>query len=331
MNLITHTPRGLYCEQGDFYIDPWQSVPRAVITHSHADHARPGMDSYLCHDHSLPMLQARLSSGIKAESLPYGKAITINGVKVSLHPAGHIIGSAQIRLEYQGYVATISGDYKTEDDGITTPFEPVPCHQFVTESTFGLPVYRWKPTEVMAEEITRWVKNNHLAGKTSVLTGYSLGKAQRLMKLLEGNGRLFVHNAIANMNVTIEKSGIKLPEAETYHNETDKKSLTGAVLIVPPAAMTPQMLKKIPQPSLAICSGWMQIRGNRRWQAADAGFAISDHADWEGLVSAVKASRAEKVMVTHGYTEPFARYLNETGIHASTIKTRFGEEPEADQ
>ncbi len=331
LELFTFTKKGLYCKPGDFYIDPWQPVDKAVITHSHADHARWGMKNYLCHDFSLPILKSRIMEDIKAESLPYGKTVNINGVKLSLYPAGHIIGSAQVRLEYKGYVSVVTGDYKTEDDGITTPFETVKCHEFITESTFGLPVYRWKPQDIVTAQMHDWVINNQKQDKTSVFTAYSLGKAQRIMKLLNGLGRIYVHNSVVNMNAAIEKSGIILPEVSLYQQDMEKKQLTGQIVIIPPAAMSPQLLKKIPRAALAACSGWMQIRGNRRWQAADAGFAISDHADWDGLLSAVKASEAEKIVVTHGYTEPFARYLNEMGYNASAVETRFGEDANANQ
>jgi putative mRNA 3-end processing factor len=228
-------------------------------------------------------------------------------------------------MEYKGYVAVVSGDYKTEDDGISTPFEAVKCNLFVTESTFGLPVYRWKPQQEIFDEMKAWILGNQQQGKTSLFTGYSLGKAQRLMKLLEGVGKLYIHPSIARLNEAMEKSGILLPYATEWNTSVDKKELQGQVVIVPPAALTPEMVKKIPRAAVAICSGWMQVRGHRRWQAADAGFAISDHADWDGLLRSVHATGAEKVMVTHGYAEPFARYLNETGIAAEVVKTRFGE------
>ncbi len=331
MELLSYTKKGLFCKPGNFYIDPWQPVYKAVITHSHADHARWGMKSYLCHDFSVPILKSRISEDIQVESLTYGKSLDINGVKLSLHPAGHIIGSAQVRMEYKGYVAVVTGDYKIVDDGITTPFETVKCHELVTESTFGLPVFRWKSQNTIVTQMHEWVKNNQRNRKTSVFTAYSLGKAQRLINLLNGLGDIYVHSSIAQMNAAIELNGIHLPKTTVFQQDMDKKILAGQILIIPPAAMSPQLLKKIPGAVTAICSGWMQIRGNRRWQAADAGFAISDHADWDGLLTAVKASGAEKIMVTHGYTEPFARYLNELGMNAGVVQTRFGEETDGDQ
>ncbi len=325
MQLITFTAKGIYCIPGKFYIDPWLPVDYAVITHAHSDHARYGMQYYLCHHYTKPVLQHRLGADIVVESLDYNDPLMINGVKLSFHPAGHIIGSAQVRLEYQGFVTVVSGDYKTENDGISTPFELVRCHEFVTESTFGLPIYNWIPDKDIGEEMRKWVQQNQAQDKTSVFVGYTLGKAQRLMKTLDGIGRLYVHYAVANTNAAIEEAGIKLPETRTLHLEEDRKQLQGQVVIVPPSLLGTSIIKKIPQAAIAICSGWMQVRGNRRWQAADAGFAISDHADWNGLLNTVKATGAEKVHVTHGSVAVFTRYLNEIGIEAHEVKTAFGE------
>ena len=326
LKILSFKKQGLYCEPGKFFIDPWQVTDKAVITHAHADHARGGMGQYLCHNVSAPLLRARLSADIKVQGIHYNESVSINGVKLSFHPAGHILGSAQVRLEYKGYVVVISGDYKTEDDGITPPFEPLKCNEFITESTFGLPIYRWKPQSAISNEILSWIQHNQSHGKTSVLTGYSLGKAQRLMKLLEGTGKLYVHSSIARINEALQGSGIRLPGYSVYEHGMNTKELSGQIIIIPPAALSAEFIKKIPGVALGVCSGWMQIRGNRRWQAADAGFAISDHADWDGLLWAVKQSGAEKIMVTHGQTEVFARYLNENGYNASAIKTRFDEE-----
>lgn len=303
-------------------------VDYAVITHAHSDHARPGSKFYLCHDYSKPILRQRLGQDIKVESLPYNEPVTINGVRLSLHPAGHIIGSAQIRLEYQGYVCVVSGDYKTEDDGISTPFELVKCHEFVTESTFGLPIYNWMPAKDIGDEMQKWVLRNREQGKTSVFAGYALGKAQRLMHMLNDVAALYVHYAVANANAALKEAGIVLPDATTLHHEEDKKQLQGQVVIVPPSLIGTSVLKKIPNAAVAICSGWMQVRGNRRWKAVDAGFAISDHADWNGLLDTVKGTGAEKVHVTHGYTSVFSRYLNGLGIEADEVKTAYGDEGE---
>lgn len=303
-------------------------MDNAIITHAHADHARWGMKKYLCHHYTKPLLYARISKDITCESLEYGETKMINGVKVSLHPAGHIVGSAQVRLEYKGHVVVASGDYKTTPDDISTPFELVKCHDFVTESTFGLPIYQWQKNEILKAELQSWIKENQANGKTSIFIGYSLGKAQRIMKSVEGAGKIFVHSAIDRLNQCMIESNIAIPNYEVMHQVENKKDFEEQIIIVPPALLGSNMLKKIPNAATAICSGWMQIRGNRRWRAVDAGFAVSDHADWNELVTTVKGTEAERVYVTHGSTEIFSRYLNEQGIYAEPVQTGFGIEEE---
>lgn len=323
--LIKFTKKGIYCPQGKFYLDPWYPVDYAIISHGHADHARWGMKRYLCTDNSKTILQHRLSADIKIESIPYKQSITINGVKISFHPAGHVIGSAQIRLEYKGYVVVFTGDYKTQPDFITTPFESVKCNTFITESTFGLPIYNWKKEEILQQELHNWVKTNQSNNRTSVFLGYSLGKAQRLLSLLEGYDDIFLHRSIYNTNEAILNSGITLPNANLWSADLNKKTLQNKIIIAPPAILGSRMLKRLPNPATAVCSGWMQVRGNRRWQAVDAGFAVSDHADWNGLITAVKASEAEQVYVTHGSQAVFSKYLNEIGIKANELITEYGD------
>lgn len=326
MQLITFTKEGIYCPQGQFYIDPWLPVDYAIITHGHADHARWGNKHYLCHTFTAPILRLRIAQDLSIETMGYAETIFINGVSVSMFPAGHIIGSAQIRLEYQGYVVVISGDYKTVDDGISTAFEPVKCNVFVTESTFGLPIYNWLPQPEMFGGIKDWISSNQLQNKTSVFIAYSLGKAQRLMNALDGTAKIFVHNSINNLNIAIKSCDIELADTELITMETPKTEVQNNIVILPPALLGTNLIKKIPNASVAICSGWMQVRGSRRWQAADAGFAVSDHADWSGLLSVIKATEAEKVFVTHGSTATFSKYLNEIGIEAAEVATQFGKE-----
>lgn len=329
--LLQFTAKGIYCPPGKFYIDPWRPVERALITHGHADHARPGMQAYLCHHFTKPILYSRISPTIVCESVAYGEIRDINGVKVSFHPAGHIVGSAQIRMEYKGYVAVVSGDYKLQNDGLSTPFEPVKCHAFVTESTFGLPIYQWLPVAEQEALLQQWVLQNQKQGKTSVLIGYSLGKAQRIMKSLEGMGTLHVHYSIAKLNQAMEGAGVRLPEYTLADLREDKKKLAGEIVILPPAFMDHPSLKKIPNMVYGICSGWMQVRGARRWRSADAGFAISDHADWPDLLTAIKATEAQTIYVTHGQTAVFSKYLNEQGWTAAEVQTSFGDEEESEE
>lgn len=326
MKFIKFTKKGIFCIPGNFYLDPWFPVDYAVISHGHADHARWGNKHYLCHNDSKSILKHRIGADISIESLGYNEPKNINGVNVSFFPAGHIIGSAQIRLEYKGYVIVFSGDYKTQTDFITTPFEPVKCHEFITESTFGLPVYKWKKEEELKNELQNWVLQNQQNNRTSVFFGYSLGKAQRIMKLIEDVDDIYVHSAIHNLNNAISTAGIQLPKTTLITTDFKKLEIQNKIIILPPALLGSKMLKKIPNAATAICSGWMHIRGNRRWKGVDAGFAVSDHADWDGLLKAVKASEAEKVYVTHGSQAVFSKYLNEIGIEAKELKTEFGEE-----
>lgn len=326
MKLVKFTKKGIYCIPGKFYLDPWYPVEYAIISHGHADHARWGNKHYLCQHDSKAILKHRLGQDISVESLGYNQPKNINGVQVSFFPAGHVIGAAQIRLEYKGFVLVFSGDYKTQPDFISTPFEPVKCHEFITESTFGLPIYKWKTEEELQKELQNWVYQNQQNNRTSVFLGYSLGKAQRVLKLLENVDDIFVHSAIHNLNNAISASGINLPTSTLITTDFKKADVQNKIVILPPALLGSRMLKKIPNAATAICSGWMHIRGNRRWKGVDAGFAVSDHADWDGLLQAVKATEAEKVYVTHGSQAVFSKYLNEIGIEAQELKTEFGED-----
>jgi len=326
LKLVKFTKKGIYCIPGKFYLDPWYPVKYAVISHGHADHARWGNQHYLCQNDSKAILKHRLGKDISIESLGYNEPKNINGVQVSFFPAGHVIGSAQIKLEYKGFVVVFSGDYKTQPDFISTPFEPVKCHEFITESTFGLPIYKWKTEQELQQELQNWVLQNQQNNRTSVFLGYSLGKAQRILKLIEHVDDVFVHSAIHNLNTAISNSGIDIPKSTLITSDFKKENVQRKIVILPPALLGSKLIKKIPNAATAICSGWMHIRGNRRWKGVDAGFAVSDHADWEGLLQAVKATEAEKVYVTHGSQAVFSKYLNEIGIEAHELKTEFGDE-----
>lgn len=328
MKLVKFTKKGIYCIPGKFYLDPWLPVDYAIISHGHADHARSGMKYYLCQTDSKAILKHRLGANIHIESLNYNQPKMINGVQVSFFPAGHVIGSAQIRLEYKGFVVVFTGDYKVKNDYLTVPFEPIKCHEFITESTFGLPIYNWLPEAQLQQQMQDWVIKNQSHNRTSVFLGYSLGKAQRIMKMMEHVDQIYVHSAIHNLNNAIEGSGISLPKTELLTYDFKKEALQNKIVIMPPGLLGSKLLKKVPNAATAICSGWMQIRGNRRWQAVDAGFAVSDHADWNGLLAAVKATEAEKVYVTHGSQATFSKYLNEIGIPSAEVKTEYGTEEE---
>lgn len=322
--LIEFSDKGLYCPQGQFYIDPWGAVDKAVITHAHSDHARWGSKYYLCHHLTKPILQLRLGNN-NYQSVGWNEPIYINGVKVTLHPAGHIIGSSQIRVEFGGEVWVASGDYKTENDGLSGAFEPVKCHTFITESTFGLPIYKWKPQTEIYQNIQDWVIDNQSQNHSSVLIAYSLGKAQRVLQAVSKvTDTIFVHGAIWNTHEALINTGIQLPAVKRITPETTKEQLKNAVIIAPPSADgTPWMKKFLPY-KVGVCSGWMQVRGNARRRNVDGGFSLSDHADWPGLLQAIKATEAEKVYVTHGFQAAFSRYLNEIGIEAGEVKTAYG-------
>lgn len=328
MPLIEFTNKGLYCPPGDFYIDPWKGVDRAVITHAHSDHARWGSKAYLCHTYSKPLLEQRLGPN-HYETLEWNQPIDFHGVKLSLHPAGHIIGSSQVRIEHKGEVWVFSGDYKTENDGISGEFEPVKCHNFITESTFGLPIYKWKPQVEIYNDIKAWVKKNKAIGKSSVLIAYSLGKAQRLLQpLSECTDTILVHGAVYNMHMALVNAGWNLPEVERVTPDTPKEKLKGAVVIAPSSAEGTSWIRKFGPYETGVCSGWMQVRGNSRRRNADAGFALSDHADWEGLLKACKATEAQCVYATHGFQSVFSRYLTEQGIQGKEVHTEYGNDEE---
>ncbi len=322
-DLLTFTERGIYCPDGDFFIDPLTPVDRAIITHGHSDHARSGHQSYLCHTLTGPVLRLRLGSAIRVQTAEYGEKINFGNVTVSLHPAGHIPGSAQIRIERDGEIWVAAGDYKLHPDGISTPFEPVRCHAFITESTFGLPVYRWPSPSETKSEINTWWSENRAAGKTSILTGYSLGKAQRLLALLDLSiGPIFVHPAIDSINQAFREQGLPLPRATAWTN-VPKEELRGAMVLLPPGAATPGALRKLAPLSIAHASGWMAIRGNKRRLALDRGFIVSDHADWPELNQAIAATGAQRIFVTHGQIAPLTRWLNERGYQATAVPSRF--------
>lgn len=327
MNVLQFTDNGIYCPAGDFYIDPWKPVARAVITHAHADHARSGNQYYLCENATVPLLRLRLGTDIHVQGIAYGESLFFNGVKVSLHPAGHMIGSAQIRVEQNGEVWVVSGDYKLENDGLSTPFEPLRCHTFITESTFGLPIYRWAPQQQIFDHITQWIYANQQAEKASVILAYSLGKAQRLLyHLKDKTDRFLVLGAIAIPHELLLQEGWPLPPVERITPDTSKAAFKNAVIIAPPSAEDHVWMRRFQPYALGVCSGWMQVRGHMRRRNADAGFVLSDHADWPGLLDAVNTTGAEQVYVTHGFSSVFARYLNEKGIAAREVSTSYGDE-----
>ena len=331
-DLIVLRPEGLYCPAGDFHIDPWRAVPRAVITHAHADHARPGHGAYLATAVSAGVLRARLGADIALQGLAYGEAVHCNSVRVSLHPAGHVLGSAQVRVEHRGRVWVASGDYfasGVEYDANTTcaPFEPVRCECFITESTFGLPIYRWRAQAAVQRDINAWWRANADAGRGSLLMGYSFGKAQRLLAGLDASiGPIVAHGAVEVLNEAYRAAGVALPPTRAIET-LPRAELKRAIAIAPPAVQGSSWARRLgDDASDAFASGWMRLRGARRRQGVDRGFVLSDHADWPGLQRAIAATGAQRVIVTHGYEAVMVRWLQQQGLQAASFATAYGDD-----
>ena len=324
MTLLRTTDRGLYCEAGDFHVDPWAAVDRAVVTHAHGDHLAWGCGSYLVSEDGVGVARDRLAPDASVRGLPYGTALDIGGVRVSLHPAGHILGSAQIRLEYRGEVWVVSGDYKTDPDPTCRPFEAVRCHTFVTESTFGLPIYRWPAQARVFDDINRWWQANREEGLATLLFGYALGKAQRLLAGLDpAIGPIYTHGAVERMNRPYREAGVPLPPT-TYAGSVDRRTdWSGAIVIAPPSADASTWVRRFGDHATGFASGWMLVRGARRRRSLDRGFPLSDHVDWPSLLGAIEATGAAHVVVTHGFTGPVVRWLQERGVEARAIQTRY--------
>jgi putative mRNA 3-end processing factor len=335
-DLVIQRPEGLYCPAGDFYIDPWRPVARAVITHAHADHARRGHGHYLAAAPAQAVLRSRLGD-ITLQSLAYGEAVDHFGVRISLHPAGHVLGSAQVRLEHGGQVWVASGDYyvagesghAVEDNATCQPFEPVRCDCFITESTFGLPIYRWQAQQEVFDAINQWWRANAEAGRASLLMAYSFGKAQRILAGVDaGIGPIVVHGAVEPLNRAYREAGVRLPDTQLATEVSDKSALRRALVIAPPSVQGSPWLKRLGEYSDAFASGWMQLRGARRRHAVDRGFVLSDHADWPGLQRAIAATGAQRVIVTHGYEAVMVRWLAEQGLQSGAFATEYRDEAE---
>lgn len=325
--LVTVTPRGLYCPPGDFYIDPWQPVQTALITHAHGDHLRHGSARYILARPGEGIARQRLGSGHDVLAIDYGKVLAIGGARVSLHPAGHILGSAQVRIEHEGRVWVVSGDYKRQPDPTCAPFQPLECDVFVSEATFALPVYRWPPTSQVIAEVAQWWQANRERGIASVLFCYALGKAQRVLAELRAfaDEPIYLHGSVTTCTEAYRRAGIELRPTLTVTSER-KKDYRGALIIAPPGASGTPWMRRFGEYSSAFCSGWMRVRGDRRRRGYDRGFVISDHADWPALLETCRATRARRVLLTHGHSDALARYLNEQGIEAAALETAYGAE-----
>ena len=325
--LVVVTANGLYCPPGDFYVDPWQPVQTAVITHGHGDHLRYGSARYILARPGAGIARQRLGGDRELAPVEYGKRIPLGTTTVSLHPAGHILGSAQIRIEHEGRVWVVSGDYKRQPDPTCAPFEPLECDVFISEATFALPVYRWPQTSKVIEEVYRWWRSNRERGIASALFCYALGKAQRVLSELRAftDEPVYVHGAVDSLTGVYRRAGVGM--LPTLPVGTQKKTdYRGALILAPPSAAGTPWMRRFGEHATGFCSGWMRVRGDRRRRGYDRGFVISDHADWPGLIETCTASGAKRILLTHGYSDALTRYFNEKGIAASTLRTSYGDE-----
>ena len=325
--LVAVTANGLYCRAGDFHIDPWQPVPTALITHGHSDHLRAGSTNYILARPGAGIARQRLGSELGISAVDYGTPLQLGSTRVSLHPAGHILGSSQVRIEHEGRVWIISGDYKRQPDPTCAPFESLECDVFISEATFALPIYRWPKTSQVVEEIFRWWRSNRDRGLATVLFCYALGKAQRVLAELLAltDETVYVHGSVASL-VGVYR-GAAIPMLPTIPVVTERKTdFRGALILAPPSAAATPWMKRFGDHATGFCSGWMRVRGDRRRRGYDRGFVISDHADWPALIETCKSTRAQRVLLTHGYSDALTRHLNEQGIDASALKTSFGAE-----
>ncbi len=326
--LIRPTGRGLYCQAGDFYIDPWRKVDRALVTHGHSDHARYGMGAYLTAASGVEVVRERVGKEAAIEGLAFGERRRIGETTVSFHPAGHLLGSGQIRVEHRGEVWVVTGDYKVAPDVSCEAFEPVRCDTLITESTFGLPVYNWPDAEEVFSKIHAWWRDNQKEGRTSILFAYALGKAQRVLCGLDPSiGPIGIHGAVAKLNPHYRAAGRPLPETIPANAETKSRLKGKGLIVAPGSAQNTSWIRRFAPYSLAFASGWMAVRGARRRQALDRGFVLSDHVDWKGILQTIEASGATRVGVTHGYAAALIRWLREErGLDAYEVPTRYSGE-----
>ncbi len=328
MPLVELTDKGLYCPAGDFHIDPWRPVARAVITHAHADHARPGSGLYFAETSSEPILRQRLGADLHFRGLAYGEPLELGRARVSLHPAGHILGSAQVRVEVDGEVWVVTGDFKRDRDPTCTAFEPVRCDTLITEATFALPIYRWPGIDTVAASIYRWWQANAEQGRASVLFCYALGKAQRVLAALlaHTDRRALLHGAVVPLTQIYRAAGVAMLPTEAALEAEVEKKFAGELIIAPPGANGTAWMKRFGDCGTGFCSGWMLLRGNRRRRGYDRGFVLSDHADWPALLQTIEESGAQRVLATHGRSDILVRYLRERGMAAEELRTEFGDE-----
>ena len=323
--LVASTGTGLFCEPGGFHVDPWGPAELAVITHVHGDHLHPGSRRYLCTAASEPFLRKRLGPEVTVTALPYGERVRLGSSEVSFHPAGHVLGSAQVRIEAEGEVWVVSGDYKRAADPTCAPFEVVPCDVFVTEATFGLPIYRWDEPPQLAAEILDWWDANRVRGEASLLFCYAMGKAQRILAELARltDRPVMVHGAVETLTTLYREAGVSMLPTQPVAETGRRRSYAGELILAPPSAGGTPWVRRFGARETAFASGWMRVRGARRRRGFDRGFVLSDHADWQALLRTIEETGARRVLATHGYSEELARFLRERGLEAEAVATAF--------
>jgi putative mRNA 3-end processing factor len=332
-DILVPTPSGVCCKPGGFHIDPTRPVAKALITHGHSDHARAGHGAVLATQETLDIMRLRYGENFAktTQAVAYGETIALDGVNVSFHPAGHVLGSAQIKVERKGMRIVASGDYKDVPDPTCTPFELVPCDVFITEATFGLPVFRHHDVEgefrKLLASVALFPERAHLVG------AYSLGKAQRVMALLRRAGydkTIYLHGAMAKITAYYQEQGIDLGPVELVSG-TKKSELAGTITICPPSAMTDLWSRRFPDPVAAFASGWMRVRARARQRGIALPLVISDHADWDGLTKTISATGCSEVWVTHGQEDALVHWAHLQGLKARPLDiVGYGDEEESE-
>jgi len=330
-DLLCPSPRGLYSPIGDFYVDPTRAVPHAIITHGHSDHARPGHQKVLATRETLDLMAIRSGPAFAGatQALAYGERVDINGVRVSLHPAGHVLGSAQVRIEKDGLVIVVSGDYKDAADPTCPALEPVRCHVFVSEATFGLPVFRHPDAAGETDKLLASVRV--FPERTHIVGAYSLGKAQRMMALIRAAGHdapLYIHGALAAITDYYVARGLDLGTILPVKG-APKAAFAGAIVLAPPSSMTDLWARRFADPLACFASGWMRVRARARQRGVELPLVVSDHADWDGLCATIRATGCEEVWVTHGAEDALVHWATTRQLRARPLHmVGYGEEDE---
>ncbi len=326
MDLVRVEKAGMYCAEGDFYIDPWGPVKNAVITHAHSDHSRMGSENYFASEKSLLIIKHRLGADIKITGKKYGEKFKLGNTTVSFHPAGHILGSSQVRIEAAGQVWVASGDYKRTYDPSCDSFEVVPCDVFISEATFALPLYHWETGKKTAERIYDWWQSD--LTRPSMVFCYALGKAQRILAELQNftDNTIYLHGSMERLTEIYRQQHIKMLPSQLVTEVSKDYNFNGDLILAPPSAHRSPWMKRFAEPQTAFASGWMQVRGARRRRGYEKGFVLSDHADWNELNQTIEECQAKTIFLTHGKTETLDRYLTEKGFKVRTFKTQFDDQ-----